>query len=77
MADDQAKIKLTHADIAVVVAEMGMRFEPEQMINDWLGRQPNLWCVVQLLLGGRIRLSGSAGNVSGSRSLHYFFCPNS
>ena len=29
MPDDQAKVKLTHADIAAVVAEMGMQFEPE------------------------------------------------
>jgi hypothetical protein len=42
MPDDQAKIKLTHADIAAAATEMGMQFEPEQ------GRRPGLWCVVQL-----------------------------
>ena len=35
MLNDQVKIKLTHADIAVVVAEMGMQFESEQTMAGW------------------------------------------
>jgi hypothetical protein len=35
MPDDQAKIKLTHADIAAAAAKMGMQFEPEQAMAGW------------------------------------------
>ena len=35
MPDYQAKVKLTHADIAVMAAEMGMQFEPEQTLAGW------------------------------------------
>ena len=35
MPDDQAKIKLTYADIAAVAAEMGVQFEPEQTMAGW------------------------------------------
>ena len=35
MLDNQAKVKLTHADIAAVAAEMGMQIEPEQMMAGW------------------------------------------
>ena len=35
MADDQAKVKITHADIAAVAAEMGMQFELKQPMVGW------------------------------------------
>ena len=35
MADDQAKVRFTHADLAAVAAEMGMQFEPVQPMVGW------------------------------------------
>ena len=52
MADGQGKVRLTHADIAAVAAEMGMQFELEKPMVGWADRLIcGVW--VQLLLGDR------------------------
>ena len=37
MANDEAKARLTHADIAAVAEEMRIQFKPEQPMVGWEG----------------------------------------